>query len=320
MFFDERAAEILKVLCFDKLSFSQLYNRLSMSRKTLAEKLRLLVSLKLVELCEGREKHFRGRPRVYYCATGEGIEISRLCERFRVRFMLHRLRSVEGLKFVFGLPFSLDAYGAPIYWATPLIVCFEKPGEEFRGFVFDEWRDQEVYRNACAGFSQGEEIPVFSLEDLVLYLFLKRREGRLVALIPAILALNLDELNVRYFLRRILKYDLVQEMGFLLEVADHLRPSKKLRDLLNELREKRTTVRKMILDMKRFKGKFYREKVDRGIHDIYSSIKAYEMYWNVTGSPNLEEFEEQFLNVAPKELRKDLLTRSSLIFSRLSKR
>ena len=195
---------------------------------------------------------------------------------------------------VFGPGYSLFEYGIPLVNFGAEFFTIDEVQEKLlvRGVEGFVWRDEDVYRRARLS-SFEPRIPVLSVEDTVLCVLLFLRRARYVEAMPTLIALHSKEIDYDYLFEKGKRYNLVEIVGFFLDIADHLRPCRELKLGCSPFRRARTRGKKRVFPRAESTGRFG-EALIREKEEEFDPTEVYSWYWRVEGVPRLEEFEKFF--------------------------
>jgi hypothetical protein len=160
------------------------------------------------------------------------------------------------------------------------------------GFEKFVWKDEDVYERIKLS-SFEPRIPLLTIEDTVLGILLFLRNARYVEAIPTLIALNSRKIDYAYLFEKGKLYDLVEVIGFFLDVADYLSPSKEIMLGSSPFRKARTHKQKQVFPSIKAEGRFSKAYAET-LKKFFDPIEVYTWYWNVEGVPNLEDFKNFF--------------------------
>jgi hypothetical protein len=195
---------------------------------------------------------------------------------------------------VFGPGYSLLEYGIPLVNFGVEVFTDDESEPEVqleRSFEKFVWKDEEVYkRSKLSSFEPS--IPLLTIEDTILCILLFLRNARYVEAIPTLIALNSRKIDYEYLFEKGKLYDLVEIIGFFLDVADYLSPSKQIVLGSSPFRKARTRKRKQLFPSNKTEKRF--KAYDGTLDKFFNPIEVYTWYWNVGGVPSLDNFKKFF--------------------------
>nr|MDO8078421.1 winged helix-turn-helix domain-containing protein [Candidatus Freyarchaeota archaeon] len=280
--------KVLELLASGPRYPSGIAEELGMSKKTVFRTVKILEESGLVDVFSPAERRV-GRPRKYLSVTERGWRLLEFIEELKLQTIMRRFKRV-----VFGPGYSLLEYGIPLVNFGAEFFTIDEVQEKLlvRGVEGFVWRDEDVYRRARLS-SFEPRIPVLSVEDTVLCVLLFLRRARYVEAMPTLIALHSKEIDYDYLFEKGNRYNLVEIVGFFLDIADHLRPCRELKLGCSPFRRARTRGKKRVFPRAESTGRFG-EALIREKEEEFDPTEVYSWYWRVEGAPRLEEFEKFF--------------------------
>ena len=326
---------VTRLLSVKPMNFNALAQSLPIGRKKLYRVIKDLVRQDAVtadpEINNGDGTPVgRGRPRVWLSLTKSGTEL----------FLRHLSAVLIDLDLLFGNGFligpwlSSQAYG--MRFALPSIEVIVRQKElmknpqirkQFEGIVdrFFVWvGDREPFERGRTVAIGKAQVPVLSLEDLILFTVKFERMPGLVKVIPVVLSDAGFEFDYVYLHRKAAEYDVLQEVGFLLEVASYLDSDLERRTGLTLFSRSRNRFGDRNFSLSREKVATHprimsasRQLVDRKPADVSptlmpreeGSIAPFQWFWKVKRTPSLDEFIETFVTYSSDIKTNKLLAR-----------
>jgi hypothetical protein len=198
-------------------------------------------------------------------------------------------------KLVFGPGYSLLEYGIPLTNFDVEVFTDDESEPKIRlnrSFEKFVWKDEDVYKRSKLS-SFEPRIPLLTIEDTILCILLFLRNARYVEAIPTLIALNSRKIDYEYLFKKGELYDLVEVIGFFLDVADYLSPSKQIMLGSSPFRKARTHKQKQVFPSIKTEGRFSKAyKVT--LEKFFDPIEVYTWYWSVEGVPSLDDFKKFF--------------------------
>lgn len=282
------AMRVLEFLSSGPRYPSGIVNELGMSKKTVFRTVKVLKEAGLIDVFSP-SKQGVGRPREYLTITERGWRFLELLEELRLQTIMNRFK-----KLVFGPGYSLLEYGIPLVNFSVEVFTYDESGiqeglleNDFEKFV---WKDEDVYqRSKLSSFEP--RVPLLTMEDTVLAILLFLRKARYVEAVPTLIALNSKKIDYVYLFEKGKLYNLVEVIGFFLDIADYLSPSREIKLGSSPFRKARKHRKKHVFPQIKAEGRFtelYNEKLNFFEPDVYS------WYWSVEGVPSLEDFKKFF--------------------------
>jgi DNA-binding transcriptional ArsR family regulator len=280
---------VLELLSLGPRYPSGIVEELGMSKKTVFRAVEVLRDAGLIDVFSIRRQGV-GRPREYLTMTERGWRFLEFFEELRLRTVMSRFK-----KMVFGPGYSLLEYGVPlINFGVEVFTDedSEKTGLSEYGFEKFVWKDKDVYdRSKLSSFEP--RIPLLTIEDTILGILLFLRKARYLEAIPTLIALNSRRIDYEYLFEKGKLYNLVEVIGFFLDIADYLSPSKEIKLGSSPFRKTRTHTKKQVFPTIKNEGRFSRAYIGT-LKKFFDPIEVYTWYWRVEGVPGLEDFKNFF--------------------------
>nr|MDO8081890.1 winged helix-turn-helix domain-containing protein [Candidatus Freyarchaeota archaeon] len=280
---------VLELLSSGSRYPSGIVEEVGMSRKTVFHAVKVLKEAGLIDVFSPRKQGV-GRPREYLTITERGWRFLKLFEELRLLTIMSHFK-----KLVFGPGYSLLEYGVPLINFN--IEVFTDNESELEGLSensFEKfvWKEEDVYgRSKLSSFEP--RIPLLTIEDTVLGILLFLRNARYVEAIPTLIALNSRKIDYEYLFKKGKLYDLVEVIGFFLDIADYLSPSREIKLGSSSFRKARTHKQKQVFPSIKTEGRF-NKAYDETLKKFFDPIEVYTWYWSVEGVPSLEDFKNFF--------------------------
>jgi hypothetical protein len=326
---------VTRLLSVRPMNFNALAQSLPIGRKKLYRVIKELVRQDAVVADPEINKTVdmvvrRGRPPVWLSLTKSGTDL----------FLRHLSAILIDLDVLFGNDFligpclSSQAYG--MRFALPLIEVIVGQKDlmkntqitrQFEGIVdkFFLWLgDREPFERSRTIAIGKVQVPVLSLEDLILFTMKFERVSSLVKVIPVILASAGSEFDYVYLHRRAAEYGVLQEVGFLLDVASYLdadlerttgvtlfsRSRSEFGDRNFQLSKEKVEAHPRILSSPR---QPVRGKPADGNPTIVpreeGGIAPFQWFWKLKRTPSLDDFIETFVTYSSGAKTEKLLGR-----------
>nr|MDO8133348.1 hypothetical protein [Candidatus Njordarchaeum guaymaensis] len=328
---------VTRLLSVRPMYFSSLASALPVSRKKLTRVVKGLISkgafIASSDRREGDENlRKRGRPKVWLSLTESGFDLFRR----QLSVMLSHLNVLFGDDYLAGPWLSYETY--KLRFAAPSIDIIVKRKDlvsdplvirDLRGIVdrYYVWAGDNDPFWRGRRFTFGKvEASALAVEDLVVFTLRYNKVPNLVIAVPVVLSAAGREVDYAYLHRKAAEYGILQEVGFLLDIACYLDPELqerggvtlfardkagfKTKNLLVR-QTKMPSLDKSTQVTTRVKDRETQEVIgeDNDIVKDDASIIPYRWFWKITQTPTLDEFLEVFLTYSPEVKTRRLLDR-----------
>jgi hypothetical protein len=199
--------------------------------------------------------------------------------------------------------------------------------KQFEGIVdkFFVWTgDRDPFERGRTVAIGKAEVPVLSLEDLILFTIKFDRIPSLVKTIPVALSEAGFEFEYVYLHRKAAEYDILQEVGFLLEVASYLDPDLEKRTGITLFSKSRNKFGDRNFSVSKEKALAHPRIVSNSRQSIAlrtadsnpsivpreeGSTAPFQWFWKLKRTPSLDDFIETFVTYSSDAKRDKLLAR-----------
>jgi len=327
---------VTRLLSVRPMHFSSMANALPVSKKKLIRVVKGLISKGAITAYPDKSKgegasRKRGRPKVWLSLTESGLDLFRR----QLSVTLSQLNVLFSDDYLAGPWLSCETY-IPGLAAPSIDIIVNRKDlvsdplvmSELQGILdrYYVWAgDNDPFRRGRR-FSFGKaEASALAVEDLVIFTLRFSRVPHHVIAAPIVLSAAGREVDYAYLHRKAAEYGILQEVGFLLDIACYLDPELqdgggvtlfardhagfKAKNLLPL--PKKTSVDRSILVQTRMENKDALVETGKYNDTIRGdvSIVPYQWFWKTAQTPTLDEFVEVFLTYSSGMKMRKLLDR-----------
>lgn len=325
---------VTRLLSVRPTCFSSLASALPVSKKKLTRVVKGLIGKGVVVTSPDRKDsdiRKRGRPKVWLSLTESGLDLFR--RQLSVTFS--HLNVLFGDNYLAGPWLTCEAYRVR-YAAPALDIIINRKDligdplvmKELQGIVdrYYVWAgDNDPFRRGMRVSLGAAQAPALAVEDLITFTLRYNRIPDLVISAPAVLSAAGRGVDYAYLHRKAAEYGILQEVGFLLDIACYLDPELQERggvtlfardqnrfnakNLLSP--SKKSSLSKRTLAISRSEGMEGREKPRKYGRIVKGDVNIipYQWFWRIAQTPTLDEFVEAFLTYSSESRTRKLLDR-----------